>query len=523
MIVGEAEIQGQVKRAYELALVEGATGPILNRLFRGALAAGKRARTETGISERALSVPSVAVELAQRTLGDLASRRVLRGRRRRDGRADRPGARRARGRGRLHRQPPLRPGDRPRRSASAAARSASRSCPTQMERADIVVASTSSPHHVIERDELAEVMARARGPAAAADRPRGAARHPPGLPRPRRGQPPRHGRPPGARRAQRLRPRGRGAQRRDDPARRAGPLRALARLARRSCPPSPRCASAPTRSSTRVLAENEPRWESADRGRPRAPARRWRARSPAGCCTSRRCACKRSADEEDAYATSRALRELFGLDAEHRADGRRRPRSREPAGAARPPASVRPSVSDRADALGTRGSALALAQAETGRRGARRRRDRRRRDRRTAAARRQGALRARRSSEALLAGEVDLGVHSAKDLPGELPDGARAGRRAGARGPRRRLRRRGGVARRAARRARGSAPPACAGARSCSRLRPDLELVELRGNVDTRLRKLADGRVRRDRPRRGRAAPPRPRRRDRLPLRARAS
>ena len=77
MIIGETEVQGQVKRAYELARVEGATGPILNRLFRTALAAGKRARSETGISERSLSIPSVAVELAQRTLGELENRRVL--------------------------------------------------------------------------------------------------------------------------------------------------------------------------------------------------------------------------------------------------------------------------------------------------------------------------------------------------------------------------------------------------------------------------------------------------------------
>ncbi len=61
-ILGEAEIQGQVKRAYELSLVEGATGPILNRLFRGALAAGKRARTETAVGEKGVSIPSVAVE-----------------------------------------------------------------------------------------------------------------------------------------------------------------------------------------------------------------------------------------------------------------------------------------------------------------------------------------------------------------------------------------------------------------------------------------------------------------------------
>src|SRR4051795_7121830 len=77
MIVGEAEVQGQVKRAYELALVEAATGPISNRLFRDALAAGKRVRTETEISRSRVSVSSVAVELAAGMLGDLSSRRVL--------------------------------------------------------------------------------------------------------------------------------------------------------------------------------------------------------------------------------------------------------------------------------------------------------------------------------------------------------------------------------------------------------------------------------------------------------------
>ncbi|HEU0019904.1 MAG TPA: glutamyl-tRNA reductase [Thermoleophilaceae bacterium] len=68
MIVGEAEIQGQVKRAYELALVGGTTGPIVNRLFRDALAAGKRVRTETGVGRSRVSVASVAADLACRGL-----------------------------------------------------------------------------------------------------------------------------------------------------------------------------------------------------------------------------------------------------------------------------------------------------------------------------------------------------------------------------------------------------------------------------------------------------------------------
>jgi glutamyl-tRNA reductase len=77
MVIGEAEIQGQVRRAYELALAQGASGPIANRLFQDALRAGKRVRTETGISRSPASVASVAVDLANRALGGLAGRHVL--------------------------------------------------------------------------------------------------------------------------------------------------------------------------------------------------------------------------------------------------------------------------------------------------------------------------------------------------------------------------------------------------------------------------------------------------------------
>ena len=77
MIVGEAEVQGQVKRAYELALAARTTGPMANKLFRAALATGKRVRTETAISGGRASVASVAVDAARDALGDLAERHVV--------------------------------------------------------------------------------------------------------------------------------------------------------------------------------------------------------------------------------------------------------------------------------------------------------------------------------------------------------------------------------------------------------------------------------------------------------------
>jgi glutamyl-tRNA reductase len=161
MILGEAEIQGQVKRAYELALVEGGTGPILNRLFRGALAAGGRAREETGISEKNVSVPSVAVELARRTLGDLSERRVLVVG---AGETAELLARALVTRGVSTVFVANRHYDRAIGLAQRFHGNAVRfeELPEQLERADIVVSATNSPHHIVERDELEHVM-EARG------------------------------------------------------------------------------------------------------------------------------------------------------------------------------------------------------------------------------------------------------------------------------------------------------------------------------------------------------------------------
>jgi glutamyl-tRNA reductase len=163
MILGEAEIQGQVKRAYELALVEGATGPILNRLFRGALAAGKRVRAETRIGEGGISVPSAAVELAGRSLGGrLESRRVLLVG---AGETAELTAKALAAKGVEAVFVANRRYDRAIGLASRFGGEAVRfdELPGQLERADIVVSSTNSPHHIVEREELELVMAERAG------------------------------------------------------------------------------------------------------------------------------------------------------------------------------------------------------------------------------------------------------------------------------------------------------------------------------------------------------------------------
>jgi len=161
MIVGEAEIQGQVKRAYELALVEGATGPITNRLFREALSAGKRVRTETAVGRARLSISSVAVELAADMLGDLAARRVLVIGAGENGELT---ARALQARGVHTVFVANRRYDRAIGLAQRFGGGAVRfeDLPVELAGADIVVSCTASPHQIVGREEL-ELMRTERG------------------------------------------------------------------------------------------------------------------------------------------------------------------------------------------------------------------------------------------------------------------------------------------------------------------------------------------------------------------------
>jgi glutamyl-tRNA reductase len=150
-----------VRRAYEAALAADTTGPLTNRLFTAALQTGRRVRSETSIGAGRTSVSTVAVDLAKDVVGHLAEREVL----------------------------IIGAGETSELTAQALAtegvstifvanRHADRArslaerfggtvlsldhLPSQLETADIVVASTSSPHPIVTADALAEVV-RARG------------------------------------------------------------------------------------------------------------------------------------------------------------------------------------------------------------------------------------------------------------------------------------------------------------------------------------------------------------------------
>jgi glutamyl-tRNA reductase len=157
MIVGEAEIQGQVRRAHEAAMRAGCTGALSNRLFAAALTTGKRVRTETGIGSSRVSVPSVAVDLALSVLGSLEERHVV-----------------ILGAGETSELTARALADQGAGTIFVANRHADRALslaqrfggsvvgldglPDQLLHADIVLSSTSSPHPIVGREELELVM-----------------------------------------------------------------------------------------------------------------------------------------------------------------------------------------------------------------------------------------------------------------------------------------------------------------------------------------------------------------------------
>jgi glutamyl-tRNA reductase len=77
MVLGEPQILGQITDAYEAALSQGSAGTVLSALFRAAIHAGKRARTETKIGVNPASISSVAASLAHNLLGDLSQQHLL--------------------------------------------------------------------------------------------------------------------------------------------------------------------------------------------------------------------------------------------------------------------------------------------------------------------------------------------------------------------------------------------------------------------------------------------------------------
>lgn len=77
LVLGEPQILGQVSQAYQTAIEAGSAGPTLSALFRAAIRAGKRARTETAVGQNPASLSSVAIAQAQQAAGDLHQRHIL--------------------------------------------------------------------------------------------------------------------------------------------------------------------------------------------------------------------------------------------------------------------------------------------------------------------------------------------------------------------------------------------------------------------------------------------------------------
>jgi glutamyl-tRNA reductase len=161
MMLGETEVLGQLKTAYDLALQHGHTGPRLNKTFQRAFNVAKHIRTETNIQRGATSVAAVAVELAQRIFSSLDQRQVMV-----IGAGDtgEKAARALLSRGAKSILVSNRSHDRAEALAQELGGRAIRfeEWDEEFRRIDIVISSTSAPHYILDRAKLEPIMARRR-------------------------------------------------------------------------------------------------------------------------------------------------------------------------------------------------------------------------------------------------------------------------------------------------------------------------------------------------------------------------
>jgi glutamyl-tRNA reductase len=157
MALGETEILGQIKKAYDLALQHKHTGSCLNRAFQKAFNVAKHIRTNTQIQRGSISIASVAVELAERIFSSLSERTVMViG----AGDTSEKTARALLSRG-AHR---LLVSNRSRERAVALAQSLGGQAvsfedwSTEARNVDIIISSTSAPHYVLDRAKVEPLM-----------------------------------------------------------------------------------------------------------------------------------------------------------------------------------------------------------------------------------------------------------------------------------------------------------------------------------------------------------------------------
>ena len=158
MVPGEGEILGQVRAAHEA----GATGPILDRLFRQALHAGKKTRAQTAIGECPASVSSAAAALAEQVFGDLRGRSILVVG---AGKVGEQAVRNLASRGATIAFVANRTMD---RAADLAGRFGGEAIPldrvdAELKTADVVLSSTSAPGWILTRDQVARVLPERKG------------------------------------------------------------------------------------------------------------------------------------------------------------------------------------------------------------------------------------------------------------------------------------------------------------------------------------------------------------------------